>query len=961
MRFILVSRLSRSSRTCAAKTPQTAPERQGSSSQKVKTRPITFLLLAAVFLRLVGLAVPSNAQSVFVHQGMINTITELNAQAALITSGDPVMVVKLTWGKSFLCAPLSYTPKPTTDGIVSSDIGGANNHFAAEIVADSTAAYCEALLYVLTGNTTYADNASKILLAWANANLVAGSFQGVNWILNAAWSSIAFAPAAELLRASGYTGWTQGGPGTNIDKVKTMFDGAYLPVLHRRLEHGNRGFAEFNALMAIGVFNDDPAAYAEGLHNLQSYIPAYYYSASLDGSLPRVPDWWVTMPTDAALTAMNNAVGADVSWINNSGLHNWGSDSTALTNAYNTQNVSGLWGFASAGVAQYCDAYTSETHGRDLSHVDSAMAWTALASEIARQQGTDVWGPNAPRLAPAADLQAFLQLNPPANAGCGAISLGNGLATGATWPMYRRLSIYGIPMPNLEYTIAYVTNVIKSKLYDPPSWPTIFSSGLIAKLNAQSVTRVWGESLPNTLTHYTVNAATTPNFTISATPSSQTVLAGAGTSYAATVTPSGGFTGNASFSVSGLPSGATGSFNPTSVAGSGSSTLSISTSSTTPVGTYPLTIKGTSGSLVRSTTVTLVVNAATADFTISATPSSQTVLAGAGTSYSATVTPSGGFTGNASFSVSGLPSGVTGSFSPTSVAGSGSSTLSVSTNSTTQVGAYPLTITGTSGSLVHSTTATLVVNSETCQTATNSWSNTAFTAQTGTFTATFNGIPSANGIDTVMGLSDGPQSAYGNLAAIVRFNSSGNIDAFNQTAYSAASTIPYTGGTTYSFEFDVNVPAQTYTVYVTPQGGSQILVGQDYGFRLSATTLNNLSLYALVGSASVCGFSIPSTVQLITVATLSKLSDGSYQATVTITNNGTGTAQNVQLTGATLGSAAGAPNPQPLGDIVPGGGSVSVVVTFPSSAGASGAGAAERYTGSYSGGTFGGSIRAILP
>jgi len=50
---------------------------------------------------------------------------------------------------------------------------------------------------------------------------------------------------------------------------------------------------------------------------------------------------------------------------------------------------------------------------------------------------------------------------------------------------------------------------------------------------------------------------------------------------------------------------------------------------------------------------------------------------------------------------------------------------------------------------------------------------------------------------------------------------------------------------------------------------------------------------------------------------------------VTVKNDGTGTAQNVQLTGAKLGSASGAPIPQTLGDIAPGGGSVSVAVIFP--------------------------------
>ena len=77
-------------------------------------------------------------------------------------------------------------------------------------------------------------------------------------------------------------------------------------------------------------------------------------------------------------------------------------------------------------------------------------------------------------------------------------------------------------------------------------------------------------------------------------------------------------------------------------------------------------------------------------------------------------------------------------------------------------------------------------------------------------------------------------------------------------------------------------------------------------------------------------------------------------------NNGTGTAQNVQLTGATLGSANGTPVAQTLGDLAPGGGSAVVTVTYTTAA-ASGTAAVEKYTGSYVAGTFAGSIRATLP
>lgn len=201
-----------------------------------------------------------------------------------------------------------------------------------------------------------------------------------------------------------------------------------------------------------------------------------------------------------------------------------------------------------------------------------------------------------------------------------------------------------------------------------------------------------------------------PNFTIAATPASQSVTAGTGTSYTATVTPSNGFTGVVNFSVSGLPTGASATFNPTSVTGSGSSTLSVSTSTTTPNGTYTLTITGTSGTLVHSTPVTLVVTGGVSpDFTISVSPTSLNVSRGTTGRYTVTIGSVNSFTGTVNLSVSGLGSRVTASFSPTSVAGSGTSTLTVTAARNASRGARTITITGTSGTLSHSTSATLNV------------------------------------------------------------------------------------------------------------------------------------------------------------------------------------------------------------------------------------------------------------
>ena len=165
------------------------------------------------------------------------------------------------------------------------------------------------------------------------------------------------------------------------------------------------------------------------------------------------------------------------------------------------------------------------------------------------------------------------------------------------------------------------------------------------------------------------------------------------------------------FSVSGLPASTTPVFSPTSLTASGTSTLTISTSGTSPVtppGTYPLTISASDGVSTATTQVVLVVTAI-GDFGISISPTSQTVNAGENAGYGVTISSSGGFTGVVNLSVSGLPTGATATFNPASVQGSGLSSLAIVPGANTPAGTYTLTITGTSGPLVHTATATLVI------------------------------------------------------------------------------------------------------------------------------------------------------------------------------------------------------------------------------------------------------------
>src|SRR6266566_7712617 len=146
-----------------------------------------------------------------------------------------------------------------------------------------------------------------------------------------------------------------------------------------------------------------------------------------------------------------------------------------------------------------------------------------------------------------------------------------------------------------------------------------------------------------------------------------------------------------------------------------------------------------------------------------------------------------------------------------------------------------------------------------CLTSAGAWQNDSMASQTGTFEAQFDVTPSQANMAGVVGLSNGPAAAYGALAGIVAFEQTGVIEARNGGAYAAAVALPYSAGTTYHFRLDVNLASHTYDIYVTPAGASEPLLGRGFAFRTEQATvsvLNNLGLYAKVGSAAVCNPSV---------------------------------------------------------------------------------------------------------
>jgi subtilase family serine protease len=193
-------------------------------------------------------------------------------------------------------------------------------------------------------------------------------------------------------------------------------------------------------------------------------------------------------------------------------------------------------------------------------------------------------------------------------------------------------------------------------------------------------------------------------------------------------------------------------------------------------------------------------------FSLSATPTSLSVAAGSSGSSTITSTVSNGFDSAVALTASGAPSGVTVSFSPSSIAapGSGSSTATFNVATTTAAGTYTITITGTGGGLTQRTTVSLTVTSGVTAGFTVSASPTSIAIarrSSGTVTIT----TTANG-------------AF-NSAVSLSASGQGNANTVSFTPSTIAA--PGSGASTMKITIGRSASVGSHTITVTATGGGK--------------------------------------------------------------------------------------------------------------------------------------------
>jgi len=225
---------------------------------------------------------------------------------------------------------------------------------------DSEAAYTQALLWFITGDKAYAENAIKIMDAWSYT--LTGGHTNSNGPVQAAWCAEQWPRAAEIIRYT-YYGWSA----DEVDRFKKMLKEQYVPsLIHGSGENGNKELSMSEALINIGVFNDDRETFDRGVKMWRGRAPAYIYLSS-DGPTPLKAVGWDTMPI-------------------------WGNK--GLTTPF----VDGLL----------------QESVRDSGHANLALSAMVNAAETARQQGLDLYAEQAKRIMAALEFQA--QYLPPNNA-----------------------------------------------------------------------------------------------------------------------------------------------------------------------------------------------------------------------------------------------------------------------------------------------------------------------------------------------------------------------------------------------------------------------------------------------------------------------------------------------------------------------------------------------------------------
>jgi hypothetical protein len=309
---------------------------------------------------------------------------------------------------------------------------------------------------------------------------------------------------------------------------------------------------------------------------------------------------------------------------------------------------------------------------------------------------------NIPDVALTADIQMFLIQSNGQAVVVGGTSAAAPLWSGFVALANQQAAANGKPSVGFLNPLLYGIGKGSNYLVDLNDIRSGSNNGFSA-VSGYDLTTGWGSPAGQHLINDLTGTSGQASFLLSSSASALSITRASTGVATITVTAENSFNGSVILGVSGLPSGVTAAFSPTTT--TKNSTVTFTVNSSAAGGLYPLTITGASGSLSNTTTIALTV--VVPSFSLSSSPSSLTVARTGSGSSTISVAGSNGFSGSVSFAVSGLPTGLTAAFSPSSTTAKTSLTFSAS--STVTPGTYTAMVNGTSGALTSATTIGLTI------------------------------------------------------------------------------------------------------------------------------------------------------------------------------------------------------------------------------------------------------------
>ncbi|TDW17690.1 alginate lyase family protein [Kribbella kalugense] len=216
-----------------------------------------------------------DAPATFTHPGVGVSRAQLDFVKAKVQAGAQPWTNAFNQAKSSSYASLSRTPKPRA--VVECGPYSDPNLGCTDEREDAIAAYTDALLWYLTGNTAYAQKSIQLMDAWS-ATIT--DHTNSNAPLQTAWSASSWPKAAEIIKYL-YGNWPNSG------RFATMLRNVYVPkMINGSNSNGNWELSMTEALQGIGVFLEDKTIYDKSIALYRLRVPAYVYLES-DGALPK--------------------------------------------------------------------------------------------------------------------------------------------------------------------------------------------------------------------------------------------------------------------------------------------------------------------------------------------------------------------------------------------------------------------------------------------------------------------------------------------------------------------------------------------------------------------------------------------------------------------------------------------------------------------------------------------------